>query len=1036
MAPPLLSSDKENAPPPPPPSVGAAKAAAGFGGPSFPRPLPRRSSLSVRLDGGAAAVGGGGGGVRRKSVSFASAAAVRLFDRHDAAATAALQLQQSAERSPTTAPPPQQSDDASMELTALVHCAAETDVQQQQQQGGEEEAMQLTALLPAGLPSLYSAAQSAVAVLRAHGQREEQQQREEEDEEDGEEEQGQQDEQREVRCEDDDQHPGEQRSPAAAATGPATAPPASPAPPPGPRSSLSPWAGAAMAAAPPSPSPSVSMELTALLPGVGDGADADADADMDVTAILERWSARQSSGEDGLLGDAVAEPSEPSATPLSASPSPRPSLRRLSQRLSLSASSRGTSSSPTRVSLGEKTALLAARWEEIMEEQQQPDTADSGASEPTRSQAPEPSTSLRPSSAAAAPDMGEATASIYAMLQAVLMDGQSAAEAVHNARSRDCGPQHDEAGAQAPATPQPPRSPPSPRSPSPLLSPVPPSLGSPAAAAGVSASSSLSLSTPRSSASSALGGGWGLARLFHLLDLPSLDEAHLTSRLRKRDSSFQGRPAIDAPGNEGDADADAGAEAAALRRCLVLLPTVESLQAACVHLLDANAQIKEQIAHSQTQLADAVQADGQPLLGGANPLHALLRGLSAAGQSEQGMEATEDGSVALPPSLAALASPALRALVGSFFAHCTRLSRLTWVRWHRQLSELLEVKVDEAAQQLSNDRDMTADLRHMQVALAALWDGGLQKPQQRMARAELRRCRLEHARLQQEHDAAQARLQQQQQEQGRISHRLQSVSAALPRLGTALIVQHQHRRRARSLRSLLSTQSFLTSGAVVEAKEAVVGVQLHGVAALHCAVKGGDGCAGALRQLTVTCECISSKRPSPSSPSPALCPVLVSAVLPRLSALQRRADEGTGSSEGLSLALRRCASLLHRASQWQQSAEEALRGGRGRVLASWALPQHPSASEGVGADVVLSLRVLSPDRRVQVVCRCWVSLDVEPRESSSVLRSTVRVNSTDGDIPTAALEQRLLEWMRNGRTRGYGPVQRMSKRMEAELADV
>ena len=974
-----------------------------------------------------------------------------------------------------------------MELTAMVLAASLQPLRGEEEEGEEadEEAMELTAvlpLLPSSLPSLWQTAATAVAALgRLDGEAEEGQEEEGAGEGDS-----------------DGGHGGGRLSTERPSSTSSSLPSpslssavaSSPLPrwltvqaesplPPSRALSGRPLSSFLSPSCPSPSSQSTSMELTALvLPSASSSSSdpsacsADSEVDMEMTAILERWSGRGGAGEEAGGAAAVGPPSPSLSTrPAVAARSP---ARRLSSRLSLSSSISRASLPPSRLSVGDKTALLAARWEDILRGRQTAPSSSSGEEEDRKGREKA--------------DMGDATASIYHMLQAVLMDGQSTALAAQHATANHSLQQQQHTYTQSRATtssPSPLSSPPHTPQPSPRAStartstPPPPPFRAPSAPPSLSSpqspppspvspgsipSSPSATSAPSSPSLPAvpLSSAALLVSSFHLLGLSSLDDANLQCRLKKRDSEFsRGGAVTQHTQDDGDEEEEEGllesAAAAAgggrwllaeLRCALSLGPRVEALQGACAHLMDANAQIRDDSEQQTTALTrmleQAHEGDKEePLL---NPLHALLRQLqlssASASQPLPRVHSQAEAASLLPSNVTDLAPPSLQSSVLGYFQHCTRLARLTWLRWHRQLVLLLLDHAQQSTSRLSSDVDVSTDLRGMQRGLQRTREEGLRDEQQQQARRALQQLQLDVQAAKAALSAAEAGQSAWREEQGRLALRVQSASLALPSVVAALSRSLSQRGQVRRLRGLLAEQLSIAGLTIVHCSPAAK-LTLHlmhpPVIALHCTPVDAAGaepvdvCPSAL--FTVSCEPLPTP---PASVSSTLCPALSAALCACLRSQLELSGRGVSAS-ALPLLLRRCASVAQRAWQWQRSAQLATAAGKGRVLASWMLPSTTVGSAVQGCDALLSLRVLSADRRVQVVCRCAVSWTEELRAMSSLLQARVDVYSSATTGParkaTAALPERVQHWMSAERQAGYGPVQRMAAAVAA-LIDV
>ena len=561
---------------------------------------------------------------------------------------------------------------------------------------------------------------------------------------------------------------------------------------------------------------------------------------------------------------------------------------------------------------------------------------------------------------------------------------------------------------------------------------------SPAAAAAASPCAS-SLPAPASPGRSPLPPLALLTNVFHWLGLSSLDDAHLQSRLRARDSSYQ-QPAEaereDDDEEEGEAAAAACSpagllSASQLRSCLLSAPAVEELQAACVHLLDANAQIRSSIAAQQADIA-ALLDDAAVAAASANPLHRLLAAMRDSGV-ETVLSSASEAADCLPAALLSLvpaSSPLLQSVSG-FFAQCLRASRLTWLRWHRQLELMRQQRMRQTQAELGNDLELLSELSRQQQLLTAvncrLTDAD--EAQRRDGRAALLRLLRSNRELQQQLALSTADAASQAAAQDGLTRRLHSATSAL--LAAQLRQQQQavDRQAARRLRSLLASVNSLSRCSIVAACADRLELALHPACSIRCtAAAGGAQAADGRRRYALRRLDCPAAMLSPPPLHPALSACLAAAVDSAL------AESGEVELAAVSGTLRRCRLLLHRALQWQHELRVVTAEGAGRVLVSCSWSALPEAE--TAAPLLLSLRLLSGSRQAQLVLQLSFRLTCEPRLSSSIrLHSTRLITAAaagaagdESQREEAELRRRLADWTTTaaaGRADGYGQLQRL-----------
>ena len=759
---------------------------------------------------------------------------------------------------------------------------------------------------------------------------------------------------------------------------------------------------------------------------------------------------RQTLGEQQLLTSPLAhQPRSSVSLPASATalalsvPLPLPPPHSgLTRRFS-------TAAAASRVSVGfgavgEQTAALSARWLAILDEQQTQRSHRQSQAQPRGGEpAEEEEDTLRRerrASSASTAGVGDCTADIARMLEAVLMDGQCTEAAMqqldqhtHQRREQQ---RHDstlaartvfqdtdegEADEQTEHTPRlstQPFTPASPRASQPLAPPSPRSpAGQLAASDGDcsadaaceeagSDSGSLSVARPVSFLDSA----------FHLLGVSSMDDSNLHAKLRKRDSSFQPAACDEA----SEAKDDSAPLQSAIARTLLSGEEVDELHSACLQLMDVNAQLRDDCAKRHSQLA---QAHGAQSTAAAAQQHSSLHRFL----SEVARSSGSGGSAAAPRPVA---SPALSRAVSSVYGVCVQQARLSWLQWQSALSAASASRSDGSGRQLEADGDMAAEVAAMQARLALVEQAALRDTRlddsRRAALAAHRRCAEAARQL----AALTGSTASQQRVEKSMAVALRQHAIALQDAAVRLEQQRVARQQVAQSRSLLSALARVGQCQLAAAAASHVDIALHTAPLVTLRCERSSPATTQQSAAHATEENSYTVQRLPGQPQPASS----SLHAPLWRALHSALD-GVLSLHGAHVSLsslpalvRRCAAVVHRAAQWHRSVESVRRLHGARLVVSLG------ASPAACTDFVLSLRHQSGSRQHALLCRLTVTLGVEARSAASVLRHDVRSVSMRPSAEMDAAKRSLSEWLAHDRTDGYAQLERVSSRIEELIA--
>ena len=752
---------------------------------------------------------------------------------------------------------------------------------------------------------------------------------------------------------------------------------------------------------------------------------------------------------------ALASPSQSLSGPRSSLLTVGPSLPRLS--VSAASSSRGSVGVPGMV--GEQTAVLSARWLQMMDEQQSQQQQQ------------------RLSSASSMP-VGDCTADIAAMLEAVLMDGQSTEEAMrayqqqscdrrqrHQPMPRQADDDEDENGddeddcetadvaALTASTVRIVSAPPqllaeplplaesrsSAGSPISLLSsPSAAVRASPTAAAwsplpphcrdedSVAASHPPFPPAPVSPTLVSAGGGLAsfLDSAFHLLGVSSLDDSNLHAKLRKRDSSFQPASTDDGTDEPDNASTEGGTADAgkspsmleAIVRTVLAGEELDELQSACLQLMDTNAQLRDEAAERHSQLAQRHTAamDAAQVSVGSSSGSSLHRFLAAVARQSIAAE-----SCSVPSPSTALCGAALH-----HYALSMQSARLSWMQWQTALNAASAGKSDVGCRQLEADVDMAAELATMQATMHHVRQAAMQNERVRDSRQASLVCHRQCVAAQRQlaELADQSLVQLRLVDSLVVSLREEAI--ALQKAALSVEQQQIDARQGQQVRTNLSASTAVSRCRFVSATSSHVDIALQAApyVVLRCArldkqVSSAAQSEGGTYQLT---RLPGEQRIGGEAFH--LHGLLLQALLFTIDTVL--SSEGKHVSlSAAPVVVRRCAAIVHRATQWQQSIDVVSKQYGSRLVVSLLNSPTPSS------DFLLSVRCQSPHRNHQLVCRLTLSLDVEPRLATSILKHSLTVVSLEQDDKLDDIKLSLLQWISGGRASGYGQLQRIVSKL-------
>ena len=853
---------------------------------------------------------------------------------------------------------------------------------------------------------------------------------------------------------------------------------------------------------------------------------------LSFTAGLEEY--RQQQQQQLMAASPASAPASPSVRRFSVSSSstvaPMASLLSLpTSRLSLSDKTTDTTTTTTRCTttttttqrasvgcsvVGERTAVLSARWLQMMDEQPQqstqshpvntrkllesdgPHVAESREGQQRETRAEEgkeeeegeertedgeeeveqaedgDSLDQRRMSVASSLAIGDCTADIAAMLEAVLMDGQSTDEAMHTyfkqsnerrelqrqQRLMEHTEEDDGVGdsdsrvsadeqpvlATSPVQLSPSTSLPAHSSPASTWSPSSPHRPVAASSAAVSAaghSSPLSVSPsslPPSlveSSDTVSGLSSFLDSAFHSLGVSSMDDSNLHAKLRKRDSSFQptalsednctgtgereeseeeqqGRGGVGAAAAAAAGGNNTDSLLAAIVRSVLAGEEADELQSACLQLMDVNSQLRDESAERHTALAQLHTATAVTEAEGSRS--ALHRFLSDIAQSAA-------ANTARPPP-----SPLLCRAVSSHYNQCVQYARLSWLQWQCALSGSSVSRLDVSCRQVEADIDMAGEMAAMQSRMSQVRQAALHSTAINRSRQAALATHRRYMDVQLQLASLAEQTATQQWLEGGMAVELRDRAVELQ--SAARSVEHQlsdgqQRRRARSVLSALTAAGHCHIASATQS-QLDISLQAAPFITLRCArideterepsgaSDGSHHCADYYYQLTR----LSNEKPQHEADSSHLSACL-------LHALQIAVD-GALSTDGVHVPLssvavlvRRCSAFVHRAIQWQGSIDAVSKQYGPRLVVSLVTPS------SANSDFSLSVRCLSSCRQHQLICKMTVSLTVEPRQLNSVVACAIRAVSLTPSFDLDRVKQQFWEWMHSSRVAGYGQLQ-------------
>ena len=807
-----------------------------------------------------------------------------------------------------------------------------------------------------------------------------------------------------------------------------------------------------------------------------------------LSVTLSAEANTQQTRQQGMLSSASSSaPAFPLSTRLSVLAGPRLPLTGSASRVSAGIGN-----------VGEQTAVLSARWLQMMDDEQQQHAQHASRTARTQqqpTQRPTPDDSgdeweadqrqqrdegeteddddvrdkreqterfdgdelmyRRRVSSASSVAVGDCTADIASMLEAVLMDGQSAEEAMHayqqqtndrrerRQRQQQQPTDDDTVGSETveaaddtreaeteshqPAVLEPSTDSAAALSPvrrypflvSGVAGPRSPVWSS---SVSLSPSGSASLSAAEESSAGPAAASPAASFLdsaFHLLGVSSMDDSNLHAKLRKRDSSFQPAAALHDDDCHTATAINHSPLLSALLGSLVAGEEADELQSLCLQLMDVNAQLRDESADTHSRLAERHTATVAAVSEADSGRSSLHRFLSAIARSTCGPADT-----ARPAP-----SPALCRAVSSQYNLCVQSARLSWLRWQSEWSGVWAGQCESSGRQLEADVDMAAEIAAMQTAMQRARQAALQRTTVRDGRQAAlnhrRRCTVVQQQLTQlaEQTAAQQRLES--------AMALSLRDNAIAMQATALRVNQQlsETQQRKQIRMLLSATAEVSQCRLVAATPSHVDIALHG-----------------LPFFTLRCERVCDTRP----------PVAVEGYR-----LSRRSNERLNGSSHLLLhgslmqalccavddllstegvhvqlpavpaLLRRCTGLLHRALQWQRSTDAVGSQYGSRLVASFVTPSLHASDQ-----ISLSVRCQSPNRQHQLVCTLVLSLAAEPRSVSSISRHDLKVVSLTRSSHLGEARQQFSQWMSSSRVDGYGQLQRVAGKLMEILSTV
>ena len=777
------------------------------------------------------------------------------------------------------------------------------------------------------------------------------------------------------------------------------------------------------------------------------------------------WRGDEHRPQQELFSSPSSSPLRPSSVSLS--PSVRPLLGPSSAPLPRQSVATASRASVGCGAVGERTAVLTARWLQMMDEQQQHvqqpqhatsshalqsvrteqrDELDEGEAEDEELLCP------RRLSVASSVAVGDCTADIAAMLEAVLMDGQPTEQAMQtyyqhtNERreqqrqkqmsERSVGGDKDEADTACytdgqplsnhsllstdlsssvnpvklrPSTPLPAHSshaaagsPLSPRYP--VIVPATAPLTN---LASVRLSlPSLSAVQPPSAAECAapVSVGWFLDSAFDLLGVSSMDDSNLHAKLRKRDSSFQ--PAALQPLDESDETTavDGGPDSesllAAIHRSVLAGEELDELQSACLQLMDVNAQLRDESAERHSALArhTAATAATESAVGRGS-LHRFL--------SDIARFAAADTARPVP-------SPALCRAVSSHYNLCVQHARLSWLKWQSALSGSTVSRTDVACRQLDADCEMAAEVEAMQARLEKVRQTALHDPAVDSSRQASLAAHRRYTDGQQRLVELVAQTASQQRLESDMAVSVHERAVALQEAALTVQQQRTDTQQRKQVRSLLSALAAVSQCRITAATPSHVDIasQAAPYLILRCTRSEADSSGGKQYQLTRLAGSEQQRHEGLHSLHAGLLQALQSSVDDLLSRDGRQV-----SLSAVPLLVRRCCALVHRAVQWQQSIDAVSRQYGSRLVVSFV------ASPAASSEWSISVRCQSSSRQHQLVCRLTASLTVEPRRIGSVMRYELRAISLKPSPQLESVQRQVSEWMSSGRVDGYGQLQ-------------
>ena len=744
--------------------------------------------------------------------------------------------------------------------------------------------------------------------------------------------------------------------------------------------------------------------------------------------------------------------------------------------------------------VGEQTAALSVRWLQMMDEQQQQPQPQSQA----RPQPPQHDGSPRARdeeagytgydelqterriSSASSVAVGDCTADIAAMLEAVLVDGQSTEAAMQlyyqNTNDRmaqqrrgqapiartghdeddDCETEQEWADHTANPSPPPcsdcsqPQCTPAkvhepavlPAQPSPLAQlpllaaycPDATDAGTHTATDTDTDSGAAPTCPALDSATAATGAECSVAGLpsfldsaFQLLGVSSMDDSNLHAKLRKRDSSFQPHSTAAGSGSGSEADYEhRSAEASgsnepmlqsAIERTLLAGEELDELQSACLQLMDVNAQLRDEcgLRHSQLTLAHTTLTSVP--VAAAERSTSLHRFLADVAQSSS-------SGVTRP-----VASTALCRAVSSHYNLCVQLARLSWLHWHTALSGANAGRSDSSGRQVEADGEMASEVATMQTTMQQIQQAALNNRRVEDSRlaaiAAHKRC--VEAALQLAALADLTASQQRLEEAMAVS--LRQYAIAVQDAALSVEQQRKDQQTQKLSRSTLFAIAEVGQCQLASATPSHIDIVLQPApyvtlryarinsAEQQSAVAVTHGDCYQITRLCVAQQTDSFRLHAP------LLQALCSAVDVYLSL------EGAHVPlSAVPMLLRRCAGLLHRAMQWQQSIDTVSKLHGSRLIVSVC------ASHTASEEFVVSLRHQSPSRRHQLVCKLSVTLAVEPRSAISVVMHEMKMVSLAPSVELVSVNQKFSNWMKCDRVDGYAQLERISGKMSELLA--